>query len=108
MLKTKDGIHPTAHYQVISYDAARNPAILRAILKYDWDVLVVRRSAQDEKYRRDHDARDPWATLKGSIDHGGEKLPAIASKAKYKLALTGTLLLEPAERVLRSVSSFRS
>jgi hypothetical protein len=25
MLKVKDGIHPTAHYQMISYEAARNP-----------------------------------------------------------------------------------
>jgi hypothetical protein len=31
MLKVKDGIHPTANYQVLSYDAARNPAIIRAI-----------------------------------------------------------------------------
>jgi SWI/SNF-related matrix-associated actin-dependent regulator 1 of chromatin subfamily A len=92
MLKTKDGIHPTAHYQVISYDAARNPAILRAILKYNWDVL-----ACDEAHKmKNIDAITTRAILgnaKGIFDHGGEKLPAIASKAKYKLALTGTLLL---------------
>jgi SWI/SNF-related matrix-associated actin-dependent regulator 1 of chromatin subfamily A len=40
MLKVKDGIHPTAHYQIISYEAARNPAIIRAISKYQWDVLI--------------------------------------------------------------------
>lgn len=40
MLKVKDGIHPNANYQVISYDAARNPAIMRAISKYKWDVLI--------------------------------------------------------------------
>lgn len=92
MLKTKDGIHPTAHYQVISYDAARNPAILRAILKYNWDVLVC-----DEAHKmKNIDAITTRAILgnaKGIFDHGGEKLPAIATKAKYRLALTGTLLL---------------
>ncbi|MBA3831632.1 MAG: hypothetical protein H0X34_07025 [Chthoniobacterales bacterium] len=41
MLKVKDGIHPTANYQVLSYDAARNPAIMKAIAKSKWDVLIL-------------------------------------------------------------------
>jgi SNF2 family DNA or RNA helicase len=92
MLKTKDGIHPTAHYQVISYDAARNPAILRAILKYDWDVLIC-----DEAHKmKNMEALTTRAILgnsRGEYQHGDMKLPAIASKAKHKLALTGTPLL---------------
>jgi hypothetical protein len=58
MLKTKDGIHPTAHYQVISYEAARNPAIIRAICEIPMGRAGLRRSAQNEEYRRDHVARD--------------------------------------------------
>jgi SNF2 family DNA or RNA helicase len=92
MLKVKDGIHPTAHYQVISYDSARNPAIMRAISKYQWDVLIC-----DEAHKmKNIDAitsRAILGNMKGEFHHGEDKVPAIGSYAKHKLALTGTLLL---------------
>lgn len=92
MLKVKDGIHPTAHYQVISYDAARNPAIMRAISKTKWDVLIC-----DEAHKmKNIDALTTRAILgnhKGEYQHGEIKMKAIASHATHKLALTGTLLL---------------
>ena len=92
MLKVKDGIHPNAHYQIISYDAARNPAIIRAISKYSWDVLIC-----DEAHKmKDIDAITTRAVLgnnKGDFVHGPDKMKAIAHYAKHKLALTGTLLL---------------
>lgn len=92
MLKVKDGIHPTSHYQVISYDAARNPAILRAISKYQWDVLIC-----DEAHKmKNIDAITTRAILgnsRGEYQHGDIKMKAVAHHAKHKLALTGTLLL---------------
>jgi SWI/SNF-related matrix-associated actin-dependent regulator 1 of chromatin subfamily A len=92
MLKVKDGIHPTAHYQIISYEAARNPAIIRAISKYQWDVLIC-----DECHRmKNVDALTTRAILgnsRGEYQHGEHKMKAIAHYCKEHLALTGTLLL---------------
>ena len=92
MLKVKDGIHPTAHYQIISYDAARNPAIMRAISKSKWDVLIC-----DEAHKmKNMDALTTRAILgnsRGQYEHGGIKTPCIASYCRDRLALTGTPLL---------------
>lgn len=92
MLKVKDGIHPTAHYQVISYEAARNPAIMKAISKTRWDVLIC-----DEAHKmKSADALTTRAILGNRekiFDHGGEKVPAICTYANRSLALTGTPLL---------------
>lgn len=92
MLKVKDGIHPTAHYQVLSYDAARNPAIIRAISKYKWDVMIC-----DEAHKmKNIDALTTRAILgnsRGEYQHGDIKVKAIAAHSREHLALTGTLLL---------------
>jgi SWI/SNF-related matrix-associated actin-dependent regulator 1 of chromatin subfamily A len=92
MLKVKDGIHPTANYVVLSYDSARNPAIIRALGKYKWDVMIC-----DEAHKmKNIDALTTRAILgnnKGRYRHGDIDIPAIGTHAKYKLALTGTPLL---------------
>jgi SNF2 family DNA or RNA helicase len=92
MLKVKDGIHPTANYQILSYDAARNPAIMRAIAKYEWDVLIC-----DEAHKmKNIDALTTRAILgnnRGEYQHGEHKMKAIARHCREHLALTGTLLL---------------
>jgi SNF2 family DNA or RNA helicase len=92
MLKVKDGIHPTAHYQIISYEAARNPAIIKAISKTPWDVLIC-----DEAHKmKNMDALTTRAVLgntRGEYQHGEHKMKAIAHHCKHQLALTGTLLL---------------
>lgn len=92
MLNVKDGIHPAAHYQIISYDAARNPAIIKAIAKYRWKVLIC-----DEAHKmKNADAITTRAVLgnsKGKFNHKGEEIDAIAKYCDHHLALTGTLLL---------------
>lgn len=92
MLKVKDGIHPTANYQIISYDAARNPAIIRAISKYKWDLLIC-----DEAHKmKNINALTTRAILgnsRGEYHHGDVKMKAIAGYCTEHLALTGTLLL---------------
>lgn len=92
MLRVKDGIHPTAHYQVMSYDAARNPAIIRAISKYKWDVLIC-----DEAHKmKNIEALTTRAIIgnsRGEYQHGEHKMKAIAKHCREHLALTGTLLL---------------
>lgn len=37
----RDGIHPTANWTVISYDLARDPAILAALLRGTYDLLIL-------------------------------------------------------------------
>ncbi len=92
MLKVKDGIHPTANYQILSYDAARNPAIIRAISKYKWDVLIC-----DEAHKmKNMEALTTRAIIgnsRGEYQHGDIKVPAISKHCVEALALTGTLLL---------------
>lgn len=92
MLRVKDGIHPTAHYQVLSYDAARNPAIIRAISKHQWDVLIC-----DEAHKmKNIEALTTRAIIgnsRGEYQHGDIKVPAIQKHCTEHLALTGTLLL---------------
>ena len=92
MLKVKDGVHPTANYVVLSYDSARNPGIIKALGRYEWDVLIC-----DEAHKmKNVDALTTRAVLgnsKGFYQHGDHKIPAIATHAKHKLALTGTPLL---------------
>ena len=93
MLRVKDGIHPTANYQVISYEAARNPAIMRAIAHGRWDVLIC-----DEAHKmKSADALVTRAVLGNSRGEfqrqGHETVKAIAHYCDRKLALTGTILL---------------
>jgi len=92
MLKVKDGIHPTAHYQILSYDTARNPAIIRAISKYEWDVLIC-----DEAHKMKNinalTTRAIIGNSRGEYHHGEHKMKAIAGHCREHLALTGTLLL---------------
>lgn len=96
MLNVKDGIHPTAHYQVISYDSARNPAIIRAIGKYKWDVMIC-----DEAHKmKNIEALTTRAIIgngKGEYwrknGDAEEKMPAITNYCNYELFLTGTPLL---------------
>lgn len=92
MLNVKDGIHPTANYQVISYNAATNPNIIRAISKYKWDVMIC-----DEVHAlKSVSALRSRAILgnsRGEFHHGEHKMPAIGNYVKHKIALTGTPLL---------------
>lgn len=93
MLRVKDGIHPTANYQVISYEASRNPAIMRAISHGRWDVLIC-----DEAHKmKSADALMTRAVLGNSRGEfqrqGHETVKCIAHYCDRSVALTGTLLL---------------
>lgn len=92
MLKVKDGIHPTANYQVISYEAARNPAIMKAIGHGRWDVLIC-----DEAHKMKSAEALVTRAVLGNRDkmyvHGDVKIPCIAAHCDRTVALTGTPLL---------------
>lgn len=40
-LSARDGVSPEAHYEIISYDLLRNPAILDALMDLRWDHLIL-------------------------------------------------------------------
>jgi len=106
MLNVKDGIHPTAHYQIISYNAATNPAIMRALQKYKWQVMILD-EAHALKNTDSIRCRAILGNAKGEFHHGETKMKAISSVVDSTLALTGTLLLNrPAESyaLLRALS----
>lgn len=92
MLNKKDGVHPTAHYQIMSYDAARDPAIIRALSRYRWDVLIC-----DEAHKmKNIEALTTRAIIgngRGEYHHGDQKMPAITNYCRHELFLTGTPLL---------------
>lgn len=92
MHNTKDGIHPTAHYQVISYNAATNPNIIRAIAKYQWDVLICDEAHMMKSVSAIR-SRAILGNTRGEFQHGEVKIPAIGNYAKHRVALTGTPLL---------------
>jgi superfamily II DNA or RNA helicase len=105
MLKVKDGIHPTAHYQIISYNAATNPNIIRAISKYEWDVLIC-----DEIHAlKSVDAirtRAIFGNSRGEFQHGDVKMPAISKHCRMHLGLTGTPLLNRPSEVYTLIRHF--
>lgn len=39
--KAGDGVHPGAHYVIVSYDLLRNPRIFEAILALKWDHIIL-------------------------------------------------------------------
>lgn len=92
MLNVKDGIHPTAHYQIISYDAARNPAIIKAIGRGRWDVLIAD-EAHKMKTAEALTTRAIVGNSRGEYRHGDDVIPCIASYCDRSVALTGTPLL---------------
>lgn len=92
MLNVKDGIHPTANYQIISYNAATNPNIIRAIGKYKWDVMICD-EAHALKSVSALRSRAVLGNSRGEYQHKEHKIPAIGNYVKHKVALTGTPLL---------------
>lgn len=98
MLNVKDGIHPTAHYQIISYNAATNPAIIAAISKYKWRVMVCD-EAHAMKNIEAIRTRAILGNRNGEFVHGKDaagnpkRMKAISQYCESTLALTGTLLL---------------
>lgn len=105
MLNTKDGIHPTAHYQIISYNAATNPNIIRAISKYEWDVMIcdeIHALKTPEAIR----TRAIFGNLKGEFQHGETKMKAIGTHCKMHLGLTGTPLLNRPSEAFTLIRNF--
>lgn len=70
-LSARDGISPQAHYQIISYDLLRNPAILCALVSLKWDHLIL-----DEA----HYLKDPKGNLRTQAICAPDALPSVVGR----------------------------
>lgn len=85
ILKGTDGVHPNAHYTVVSYDLARTAPIGRALAEGEYDVLIL----DEPHYLKEADA------LRTRAIFGGGKSPVhapLADRCASILGLTGTPL----------------
>ncbi len=80
VLKSKDGISPTADYVIISYDLLRNKSIFNAILDLRWDHLIL-----DEA----HYLKDPHGNQRTRVICAPDCLPSVTGRITM---LTGTIL----------------
>jgi len=85
ILTSQYGVHPTAHWTVVSYDLIRVPQIAAALSKGTYDLLIL----DEAHYLKSWDAQRTRAVFGGGTDHGW---PSLASRSQRILALTGTPL----------------
>lgn len=91
VLNARNGIHPAAEWTVISYALARNPALVAAISKLNYDLCVI----DESHYLKDGEAGQTKA-IYGQADgkyhwkRGQEPLPSIVSRCAHVLCLSGT------------------
>jgi SNF2 family DNA or RNA helicase len=79
ILKSSDGVHPTAEWVIISYDLMRSPEIQAAIAQRTWDLIIL-----DEAHKLKNPETKQTQALFGD--------DAVCQNAGYVLALTGTPL----------------
>jgi SWI/SNF-related matrix-associated actin-dependent regulator 1 of chromatin subfamily A len=86
ILKSADGVSPTAHYVICSYDLARNPGIHAALCQTEWDLLIL----DEGHYLKSLDAQRTRAVFGGGTDRFKDNW--LANRAKHVVAMTGTPL----------------
>lgn len=88
IITSRNGVHPTAAWTVVSYELARQPAILKALLEGSYDVLIL----DEAHYVKTRDARRTRAIFGGGVHKEGGPIGALAERCQHILALTGTPL----------------
>jgi SWI/SNF-related matrix-associated actin-dependent regulator of chromatin subfamily A-like protein 1 len=89
------GVHPTAHWTIVSYDLARTPAIGAALAQGKYDLLIL-----DEAHMLKTPDSNRTRAIFGDYQTGGYRrkgshepiFNALASRAGSVVALTGTPL----------------
>jgi SWI/SNF-related matrix-associated actin-dependent regulator of chromatin subfamily A-like protein 1 len=93
VFNARNGVHPQAQWTILSYSLARNPAIVAAIAKINYDLLIL-----DESHNLKETNSQQTRAIFGQADgkyhpKGVDPLPAIASRAAHVLCLSGTPLV---------------
>lgn len=96
------GVHPTAEWNIVSYDLARTPAIGAALARGRYDLLILDEchylknidTNRTHAIFGDHTGfmRKPMRDDSGEISGYEELFEALASRSERILGLTGTLL----------------
>jgi len=85
ILHSRNGVHPEAHWTVVSYDLARADSIRKALGKLKLDLLIL----DEAHYLKENSSRRTRALFGDDAEGTHESL---ASRAERVLALTGTPL----------------
>ncbi len=85
ILGSRNGVHPTANWTIVSYDLARSPEIGAALARGKYDLLIL----DEAHYLKTNRTKRTQAVFGGGLHH---EFPALASRSGYVLALTGTPL----------------
>ena len=89
VLKSSDGVHPTANYVITSFEVARGN-LWKTLRSYPWDLLVI----DEAHYLKTPDANRTralfGASARAASPYAGTR--GIAERAEQILALTGTPL----------------
>lgn len=86
VLRSADGVSPTAHYVICSYDLARNHGIHAALCQTEWDLLIL----DEGHYLKSLDAQRTRAVFGGG--RGRFRTEWLADKARHVISMTGTPL----------------
>lgn len=84
--KSRDGVHPTANYVIVSYNLAHNEGIFRALMARRWDLIV----GDELHYAKTIDSRRTRALFGGGEDIF--KTAWLTQNTERVLGLTGTPL----------------
>jgi SWI/SNF-related matrix-associated actin-dependent regulator 1 of chromatin subfamily A len=89
VLRSKQGVHPSANYVVISYDLARADGIFEALMKERWDLAVI----DEAHYLKSTDAQRTQAVFgAGAASFSRYAEEWIADRCDRVMGLTGTPL----------------
>lgn len=81
----RHGVHPSAHWTIVSYDLARSPAIGSALAKATYDLMII-----DEAHMlKTVDSKRTRAVFGGGMERD---FPELASRCGSIMCLTGTPL----------------
>lgn len=94
VVNSKNGVHPTAEWTVMSFALARNPALVAAVAQSNYDLLII----DESHYLKDpetNQTRAVFGNAEGLYKAKGyaEPVQAIMSRCKHTLCLSGTPLV---------------
>lgn len=88
ILKSADGVSPSAHFVITSYDLARNLGIHEALCQTEWDLIII----DEGHYLKSLDAQRTRAVFGQYGGTGRFASHWLADKARHVLSMTGTPL----------------
>ncbi len=92
---SRNGIHPSANWTVISYALARNPSLVAAVAQGFYDLCII----DESHYLKDPESQQTKAVFGAAGDgkyhfkRDEDPLPSVTSRCAHVLCLSGTPLV---------------